>query len=106
MGCPFHGEAAMSPLLPSSILPGADIRERSCSRLLARSSLFLRLGRGTSPRSAYGSHLPAASASAEELIAAIGLEPRHAHSRRHLKALQDLSRSGIDSPHIALVAFP
>src|SRR5262245_15579838 len=53
-----------------------------------------------------GSHLPAASASAEEPIAAIGLEPRHACSRRHLEPLQDLSRSRIDAPHIALVAFP
>src|SRR5213078_4281461 len=41
-----------------------------------------------------------------ELIAAIGLEPRHAHSGRHVEPLQDLSRSRIDSPQIALVAFP
>src|SRR5262249_10937837 len=53
-----------------------------------------------------GSHLPAASASAEELIAAIGFEPRHAHFRRHLDPLQDLSGSRIDSPQIALVTFP
>src|SRR5262249_40281191 len=81
-------------------------RERSCSRLLARSSLLLRLGRGASPGSPDGSHLSAASASAEEPIAAIGLEPRHAHARRHLDPLQDLSRSRIDPPHVALVAFP
>src|SRR5262245_4646226 len=56
--------------------------------------------------SADGSHLPAASASAEEAIAAIGLEPRHACSSRHLEPLQHLSRSRIDPPHIALVAFP
>jgi hypothetical protein len=97
---------AIDTLLPSSISPGADIRERSCSRLLARSSLFLRLSRGASPGSADGSHLPAASASAKEPIATIGLEPRHTHSRRHLELLQDLSRSRIDPPHVALVAFP
>src|SRR5439155_8482542 len=51
-------------------------------------------------------HLAAPSTSAEELIAAIGLEPRHAHSGRHVEPLQDLSRSRIDSPQIALVAFP
>src|SRR5438445_1998100 len=62
--------------------------------------------RGASPRPADGSQLPAASASAEELIAAIGLEPRHAHARRHHEPLQDLSRSRIYSPHFALVAFP
>src|SRR5205814_8187945 len=56
--------------------------------------------------SADGSHLAAPSTSAEELIAAIGLEPRHAHSGRHVEPLQDLSGSRIDSPQIALVAFP
>jgi len=40
----YVGRAEDDPLLHSSILPGADIRERSCSRLLARSSLLLRLG--------------------------------------------------------------
>src|SRR5437899_10361126 len=62
--------------------------------------------RGASPGPADGAHLPAASASAEELIAAIGLEPRHAHARRHLEPLQDLSRSRIEPPQIALVTFP
>src|SRR5690349_2206991 len=62
-------------------------------------------GRGASPGSTDGSHLPAASASAEELIA-IGLEPRHAYSRRHLEPLQDLSRSRMDSPQIAFLIFP
>ncbi len=52
------------------------------------------------------SHLPAPSSSAEETIAAIRLEPRHVHSRRHLESLQDLARSRIDTPHIALVTFP
>src|SRR5918992_2729239 len=67
-------------------------------------SLFARRGASLGP--ADGSHLPAASSSAEEQIAAIGLEPRHAHSGRHLEPLQDLSRSRIDPPHIALVTFP
>src|SRR6202790_2306858 len=53
-----------------------------------------------------GPHLSAATSSAEELIAAIGLEPRHLHSGRHLEPLQDLSRSRIDSPQIAFVTFP
>jgi len=57
--------------------------------LPARSSSLFRLGSGASPGSADGSHLPAASASAEEPIAAIGLEPRHTHSRRHLDLLQE-----------------
>src|SRR5580704_4483390 len=62
--------------------------------------------RGGSPRSADGSNLPAASAAAEELIAAIGLEPRHADSGRHLEPLQGFSGSRIDAPQIALVTFP
>src|SRR5215207_8988492 len=62
--------------------------------------------RGASLGPAYCPYLPAASASAEELIAAIGLEPRHTYSGRHLEPLQDLSRSRVDSPQIALVAFP
>ena len=63
-------------------------------------------GRGTSPGSAHCSYPPAASASAEEQIAPIGFEARHAYSRRHLEALQDLSRSRIDSPQIAFVTLP
>jgi hypothetical protein len=58
-----------------------------------------RLGRRTAL------NLPARTSAAEELIAAIGFEPRHAHSGRHLEPLQDLSRSRIDSPQIALVLF-
>ncbi len=53
-----------------------------------------------------GSHLPTASAAAEEAIAAIGLEARHADSGRHLEPLQNLSRSRVDPPQLALVAFP
>src|SRR5262245_40089157 len=62
--------------------------------------------RGATLGPADGPHLPARSSSAEELIAAIGLEPRNFHSGRHLESFLDLSRSGIDSPQIALVAFP
>src|SRR6266540_4792905 len=62
--------------------------------------------RGATPGPADGPHLAAVSSSAEEQIAAIGLEPRNTHSRRHLEPLQDFSRSRIDSPQIALVTFP
>src|SRR5262245_42646349 len=55
---------------------------------------------------AYGPDLPAPAASAEELIAAIGLEPRYAHAAGHLEPLQDFSSSRIDSPQVALVTFP
>jgi len=82
---------------------GQDRRKRDRK---VSSSLIRRLGRGASLGSADGSHLSAASASAEEPVAAIGLEPRHTHSRRHLELLEDLSGSRIDPPHVALVAFP
>src|SRR5215467_5059178 len=59
-----------------------------------------------SPGSANCPQLPAASASAEESIRAVGLEARHAHAARHLEPLQNLSRSRVDSPDIALVTFP
>src|SRR5476649_1050779 len=59
-----------------------------------------------SPGSADDSHLAAASAPAEEPIAAIGLESRHAHAGRHLEPLQLLACFRIDAPQIALVAFP
>src|SRR5262245_11543066 len=61
---------------------------------------------GASPGPADGSHLAAVSASAEELIAAIGFEPRHGSALRHLDPFQHLSRLRIDAPEIALVAFP
>src|SRR6266853_6637568 len=84
-------------------------RPQGPRRLLAR-GIDGRLGAaarcGASPGPADGSHLPAASASAEELIAAVGLEPRHAYSGRHIEPLQDRSCPGIDSPQIALVIFP
>src|SRR5439155_18510881 len=76
---------------------------RLTARNCASSSLFWR---GASPGPADGPHLPALAASAEELIAAIGLEPRNADSGRHLEPLQDLSRSRIEPPQVALVTFP
>ena len=59
-----------------------------------------------SPWPSHGSHFAAASASAEELIAAIGLKPRYAHSGRHFQPLQHLSGSLLYPHQIALVTFP
>ena len=53
-----------------------------------------------------GPHFPALSAPAEETISAVGLETRNIHAGWHVELLQDLSRSRIDSPQIALVIFP
>src|SRR5262249_60785623 len=41
--------------------------------------------RGAAFGAAHGPHLPATSSSAEEQIAAIGLEPRNAHAGRHVE---------------------
>src|SRR4029079_3301490 len=57
-------------------------------------------------RSAHGPDLPAVSSAAEELIAAIGLETRHAQARSLLEPRQDFARTRIDAGQIALVAFP
>src|SRR5687767_4401601 len=46
-----------------------------------------------------GPHLPTLPSPAVEAIAAVGLEPRHAHPRRHLEPLEDLARSMVHSPH-------
>ena len=89
-------------LVPQADVGGLAAREGR----LVDGHLGAASGRRASPGPANGSNLPAGSASAEELIAAIGLEPRHAYSRRHLETLQDLSRSRINSPQIALVTFP
>src|SRR5215467_2643167 len=51
-------------------------------------------------------HLAALSSTAEEPVATIGLESRNLHSGRHLQLLDHLTRSWIDSSHIALLAFP
>jgi predicted dithiol-disulfide oxidoreductase (DUF899 family) len=57
------------------------------------------------PRPADRSHPPAASAAAEEAVAAIGLEPRHARSRWQFNRVQDLPRLRIDASQVALTAF-
>ena len=57
-------------------------------------------------RASNGSDLAATSSAAKESIAAVGLESRHADSGRHLDVLENLSRSGIDTPELALVIFP
>src|SRR5512132_1165846 len=74
--------------------------------LLARSSLLLRIGHRTSLGSADGSHFPAISASAEESIAAIGLETRYRRSGRHNELFENFSGLRIDAPQFALVALP
>src|SRR3546814_10510704 len=83
----------------SSDLPQVD-------SLPSRASLLLRLGRSASFGAADGPHRSAAAAAAEVGVAAIGLEPRYTHARRHVDFLQDLSRLGVDPPQVALVAFP
>src|SRR5262249_25584473 len=55
---------------------------------------------------AHDSDLAARASSAEEPIAAIGLESRHADSARHLEDLENFARPGIDAPHVAVVTFP
>jgi hypothetical protein len=92
--------------MPGSTEPRRPAR---AARLLARRvdgdrGATARSGASLGP--AHGSHLPASSSSAEKLIAAIGLEPRYAHSGRHLEPLQDLSCSRIDAPQITFVTFP
>src|SRR5262245_11698487 len=64
------------------------------------------VARRTSLGPADGPHFSGPSSSAEELIAAIGLEARDVHARRHRECLQDLPCSGIDAPQLALVTFP
>src|SRR6266581_6110904 len=107
---PVDGPPSSSAALIAVLDGEIDLQAvRSPGRLLARGvdgGLGAAARRGDSPGPADGSHLPAPSSSAEEPIAAIGLEPRHAHSRRHLELLQDLSCSRIDAPQIALVTFP
>src|SRR5262249_19157569 len=61
---------------------------------------------GCSIGTADGSHLAAVAAAAEELIAAVGFEPRHGDAGRHLDPLQDLARLRIDAPQVTLIAFP
>ena len=60
----------------------------------------------TLPRPSDGSHLAAASAAAEERVAAVGLEARHADAGRHLDLLQHLAALRIDSTEFAFLGFP
>src|SRR4029077_8002262 len=55
---------------------------------------------------AHHSHPSAVSAATEEQVTAVRLQPRHACPGWQLDRLQGLSRLRIDSPQIALVAFP
>src|SRR3546814_6030462 len=84
----------------------ASPSEPQVDSLPSRASLLLRLGRSASFGAADGPHRSAAAAAAEVGVAAIGLEPRYTHARRHVDFLQDLSRLGVDPPQVALVAFP
>jgi hypothetical protein len=59
--------------------------------------------RSAPPRPAHGSHRAAASAAAEEAVAAVGFESRHARAGRHRERFQNLARARIDPPHVALV---
>src|SRR6185503_9030061 len=79
---------------------------RRGSRLPRRISSAERRLLRVAPGPADRPDLPAPSASAEELLAAVGLEPRDEHSGRHLQGLQHFPRSGIDPSQVALVAFP
>src|SRR5262245_54307751 len=62
--------------------------------------------RWAASRSAHRPNFAATPAAAEEPVGAVGLQPRHAHARRHLEPFQHLTRARIDAPQLALVAFP
>src|SRR5581483_4883149 len=57
-------------------------------------------------RPAHGPHLAAACTAAEEPVAAVGFQARHAHAGRHRAALQHLPRSRVDPPELARVVLP
>src|SRR6516225_5080877 len=97
--------SVIDPLLACSDLTEADIALlfRAPS---TRSSLAPEFGCGASRRSADGSHFSAASATAEERVAAVGLEARHRHAGRHVDLLQKLAALRIDSAQFAFVGFP
>src|SRR6185437_3516106 len=96
----MHGRAAGSG---ARRLGGAHTRPvapklRCCVRAATR--------RRASPGPADDPYLAAASATAEELVSAIGLESRNARSGRHVESLEHLSCVDIDVPQIAVLAFP
>src|SRR5262249_37498192 len=95
-----HADKARAIFLRDEGATGAGRRGGS---LLARGAAA---PLGAAPGPADGSHLAAAAAAAEKAIAAVGFAPRHVRARRHLEPFQDLSRSGIDAPHVALVTLP
>src|SRR5665213_1191640 len=91
---------------PARCAPCAWTRTK-CSTFERRNARALALrARRSTPGPADGAHLAAASAAAEELIAAVGLEPRHAHASRHIEPLLNFAAVRIDPPQVALVAFP
>ena len=90
------------PGIPSGVPP--DMGEADDKRNAALITGVLNARSWPGPTN--GSQLPAPSSAAEEPVAAVGLDPRHVHSGRHLEPFQDLSRSGIHSPQFALVTFP
>src|SRR5262249_56780605 len=101
--CPARGPGALAAASPHLGAWGSR-SVTGCPRSL------LRVPRGDgacpSPGAADGSDLPARPPSAEEQVAAVGLEPGDAHPRRHHERFQELSRSRIDSPQLTLVGFP
>src|SRR3984885_4099301 len=60
----------------------------------------------TLPRPPDSSHFPAASAAAEERVAAVGLKARHRDAGRHVDLLQNLAALRVDSAQFAFVGFP
>src|SRR2546427_4927801 len=54
------------------------------------------------PGPAHGPDAAAFSAAAEEAVAAVGLQPRHAGARRHLQPLQHGTAVRVQAPQIAL----
>ena len=80
------------------------------SRKRARLYTSLVLGdaapRGASRGPSKRSDLTGLSSSAEELIPAVGFKPGNVDSLGHVETLKNLAGSRIDSPQIALVAFP
>ena len=87
---------------------GIQLAREGCSGSTARGvdgALGAAARRGASPGPG-GRSSPSRSCLLRRTDRRHRLEPRHTHSRAHLEPLQDLSRSRIDSPQIALVTFP
>jgi hypothetical protein len=95
-----HPPSAPAATDPSGTLVDADANPDS------RHSATAAPGRMASPRPADGPQLPAVAAAAEESIAAVRLESRHAGAGRHFEPLEDPPGCRLDAPQIAFVAFP